>query len=303
MSRPITQAELLQWSVLHTATANEDAPRREGPPVPREPIDAKWLDVILGKEHAVLMKECVETITTSSSNAEKRAAFERLEELVESLDNANDLEPLRLWAPIIDVLKNENEDEEIRMYAAWTLGTAVQNNPKAQAAFLRANGLEPLLSILRSTSSLSILNKALYTLSSTVRQNPTGFDQAVQLGVFNTLATVLRNGDTKLLTRTIFLIRALMEEEETPVSKKAAEECVENGLLGLIIDVIGHSATGDSADADLIEKGLCLLSVFGEKYPEMVTEEMGKQVRAVLIQLSSVESVEEALQHTKKVYA
>ena len=42
-----------------------------------------------------------------------------------------DLGVLNLWKPIIEILKKD-ENPDMRKYAAWIMGTGVQNNPDAQ---------------------------------------------------------------------------------------------------------------------------------------------------------------------------
>lgn len=47
-----------------------------------------------------------------------------------------------------DVYNTSDTDADLAIAAAWVAGTAVQNNPSVQAAFLSAGGLRPLLQIL-----------------------------------------------------------------------------------------------------------------------------------------------------------
>lgn len=49
---------------------------------------------------------------------------------MENLDNANNMEALKLWTPLVEKL--ESEDTQDREMACWCLGTAVQNNIKCQ---------------------------------------------------------------------------------------------------------------------------------------------------------------------------
>ncbi|KAJ3079142.1 hsp70 nucleotide exchange factor fes1, partial [Quaeritorhiza haematococci] len=133
--KPLVASDLLHWATAITAaTKKEDTTTDNSEALKnREKIDPKWLDVILGKDDAVRMRECVDVIKNSEKTEEdKVVAFDELEMLVESLDNANDLRPLNLWTPIIDVLKSDELSPRLRMHAAWVLGTAVQNNAKAQ---------------------------------------------------------------------------------------------------------------------------------------------------------------------------
>lgn len=74
----------------------------------------------------------MQCITDSTATLENREiAFDNLEQLVENLDNANNLENLKLWEPLVGQL--DSTDKEMRFMAAWCVGTAVQNNEKSQA--------------------------------------------------------------------------------------------------------------------------------------------------------------------------
>ena len=53
----------------------------------------------------------------------------------------------------------------IRMHVAWVLGTAIQNNEKAQGDFLEAGGLVPVIGLLETDADLQVRNKALYCIS------------------------------------------------------------------------------------------------------------------------------------------
>jgi len=48
------------------------------------------------------------------------------------LDNANNMAVLKLWDPLLSLLKSEHS--AIVTHACWIIGTAVQNNLKAQSA-------------------------------------------------------------------------------------------------------------------------------------------------------------------------
>jgi hypothetical protein len=51
--KTIDMNKLLQWGLQHS-TKNEDAPSAASRPV--EPLDPKWVDIILGKSDVVRMK-------------------------------------------------------------------------------------------------------------------------------------------------------------------------------------------------------------------------------------------------------
>lgn len=117
---------LLKWSIENTVPSDPNAPP------PSRTLDTEALKALMGgPSDAELMKESMAAIQSPDINLDdKLTAFDNLEQLVESIDNANNLESLGLWTPLIHQLSSE--EAGIRMMAAWCVGTAVQNNIKAQ---------------------------------------------------------------------------------------------------------------------------------------------------------------------------
>jgi len=102
------------------------------------------------------------------SLADRLVAFDNFEQLIENLDNANNLDPLKLWEPLLKCL--ENDESEIRMMAAWCVGTAVQNNEKSQLKCLENGGIAPLAKLaVGEKEGKQVRRKAIYALSSAVR--------------------------------------------------------------------------------------------------------------------------------------
>jgi hsp70-interacting protein len=153
MARPFTSGELLGWG---TANATESIPENIERP------DPKWLDIILGKEDAVLIKEALAALSSPISLDEKLIAFDNLQQLVESLDNANDMRPLGGYKVLFELCRDEAD--EIRMNAFWTLGIIVQNNEKTQLDFENAGGMLLALEGLRDPVA-SVVKKALLCVS------------------------------------------------------------------------------------------------------------------------------------------
>jgi hypothetical protein len=90
------------------------------------------------------MKESMAAIRSPDiSLPNKLIAFDNFEQLIEQIDNANNMQPLGLWTPLLAVL--ESEEPDLRRMAAWCMGTAVQNNIKAQerVGFLCATSFSP----------------------------------------------------------------------------------------------------------------------------------------------------------------
>lgn len=118
---------LLKWSIENSQASNPD------PSKPSRPIDAEALQRLLGNtpSDADLMKAAMTAIKSPDVTLDnKLIAFDNFEQLIENLDNANNMEALGLWSPLVEELSAD--EAERRKMAAWCLGTAVQNNEKAQ---------------------------------------------------------------------------------------------------------------------------------------------------------------------------
>jgi len=109
---------------------------------------------------------------------DKIIAFDNFEQLVENIDNANNLEPLGLWTPLVEQLHHAEAD--MRKMASWCIGTAVQNNVKAQERMLVMGAFPKLASIAVEDNDTATRRKAVYALSSGVRNYQPGLDEAVK---------------------------------------------------------------------------------------------------------------------------
>lgn len=52
--------------------------------------------------------------------------------MIEHIDNANDIENMKMWPRILSLL--DSPQDPVIYHAAWICGTAIQNNMKAQQA-------------------------------------------------------------------------------------------------------------------------------------------------------------------------
>lgn len=118
---------LLKWGVENSTVS-------EGAEPAKTTLTPEALAALFGgnqKSDAQMMKDNMEVIKRDDCDMEDRiTAFDNFEQLIENLDNANNLEALNLWIPLIEQL--DNEEAELRRFAAWCIGTAVQNNIKTQ---------------------------------------------------------------------------------------------------------------------------------------------------------------------------
>jgi hsp70-interacting protein len=114
------------------------------------------------------MKEALAVIEDPSAPlSDKETAFDNFELMIEQLDNANNIEALKMWPSLISQLSSP--ERQMRLMAAWCCGTAVQNNVKSQQAFLNHGGVPKLVEMLLKDPHEDVRKKAVYALSSAVR--------------------------------------------------------------------------------------------------------------------------------------
>ncbi|KAK7206199.1 Hsp70 nucleotide exchange factor FES1 [Myxozyma melibiosi] len=221
--------KLLKWSLENSnnASAAPEDKRQKAP-------DAEVLAQLFGQpDDASLMKEAMNVITDPDVDIEtKETAFDNLEMLVENLDNANNLESLNLWAPLIDQLINPSPI--LRKMACWVIGTAVQNNPKSQAALLMyPQAIPNILNIARRDVSKEARLKAMYCLSSAIRNHEKGYESFKNAEGWKTLLQIIKSEaeakvdsaevpederhlyetDADIRRRSIFLLAGIMATE------------------------------------------------------------------------------------------
>ena len=129
---------LLKWSIQNS---NTDGQSNANANTPTDQTASRGLtpemlsSLFGGPSEADLMKAAMEVLVADDDSGDvslddKLVAFDNFEQLIESLDNANNMESLGLWTPLVQLL--DHEEADMRRMAAWCVGTAVQNNEKSQ---------------------------------------------------------------------------------------------------------------------------------------------------------------------------
>lgn len=148
-------------------------------PAPRSDLTPEILAALMGgPSDADLMRQSISVITSPDPEVTletKLVAFDNFEQLIESLDNANNIAALSLWEPLLGTLSHP--EREVRLYAAWCVGTAVQNNEKSQERLLAMGGLPLLVRVaLDEKEGEDVRRKAVYALSSATRNYQPALD-------------------------------------------------------------------------------------------------------------------------------
>ncbi|OXH34057.1 hsp70-like protein [Cryptococcus neoformans] len=151
-------------------------PGAEVPGAKKEDLTTEMLDLILGKGDSITMKEKMAFAIDENNSVEDRVeALDDFEMLIELIDNANNMPILKLWDPLLTLLSSPYP--EIVAHTCWVIGTAIQNNIKAQAAFYIYETFPRILDIIYPPSSISpyppsVRAKATYALSAALKHWP-----------------------------------------------------------------------------------------------------------------------------------
>ena len=169
---------LLQWGIENSeAGRNPEEPIREPKGLSADAIRA----LMGGPSDADLMREAIAIVVSDDpeiTHDSKMTAFDNFEQMIENLDNANNMEALGLWTPLISLLDSPVAD--YRRMAAWCAGTAVQNNVKSQERFLAVNGIDKVVKLAVDDQDKAVRRKAVYALSSGVRNYQPAMNEAVK---------------------------------------------------------------------------------------------------------------------------
>ena len=167
---------LLKWGIQNSEASQSDpnAPT----PSPRG-LDPQTLSALFGgPSDADLMKAAMSALHDPEVDLEnKLIAFDNFEQLLESIDNANNLEPMGLWTPLVGLLSHD--EAEMRLMAAWCVGTAVQNNEKAQDRLVVLKALPTLVNMATTDPAPATRKKAVYALSSASRNYQPALNEVV----------------------------------------------------------------------------------------------------------------------------
>lgn len=162
-----------------------------------------------------LLKELIEKYSKSSIE-EKLSILYDIEYLVHSIDLAQDLVKLNGIELLLGDLNSTNSN--LRAQIAFTIGSAMNANPKVQIQVLKSGALHKLLLLLRYDSSNQVKKRALFAISSLVRHFPIAQKALIQeYGALSIFSNFFKNSDIdslKLSLKVITLLNDLLIEHQ-----------------------------------------------------------------------------------------
>lgn len=261
--------KLLNWSIANSQ-GDKDAIARAGQP------DPKLLAQLFGTgapDDATLMKEAMTVVMDPNASLEnKLTAMDNFEMLIENLDNANNIENLKLWEPLLKVL--EFEEAELKSIALSIVGTAVQNNATSQSNFLQhENGLQRIIDLASNTEEdFEVRSKAFYALSNLLRNHEHMAQEFTQLDGLAIIPVVLNDKTvkTKLKMRAISLLTAYLSSVK--VDERLALTLREDGVIAATIGCLQD----EPSDVNTVDKVLAFLSQLISAKIEFTKEELSE---------------------------
>ncbi|KAH8822560.1 adenyl-nucleotide exchange factor [Flagelloscypha sp. PMI_526] len=206
---------LLRWGLENTPAGTSEAPSPS-----RQPLDPGVIDAILGKSDAEQMKDDMAVALDSSKKENERVeALDHFEMLVENIDNASDLERIGLWPPLHSLLSAHDTPNSVVLQALWAIGTALQNNPAAQDAYMKLNPIPDILAF--SQSSMKVRAKVVYAISGLLKHNAPAIEQMREED-WKALRSGLSDPDIQTRRKTIFLLNALIIPNSDSLSDTTA---------------------------------------------------------------------------------
>lgn len=270
--------KLLQWSIAQQS-GDKDAIEKVGQPAP------EMLQQLFGApDEPALMKQAISVVENpEATDDDKLVALENFEMLIENLDNANNIENLKLWPAVIGQLLTSNV--EFQLLAASIVGIATQNNPDSQTAFLaQKNGLANLVQLARdSTTPTSLVLKSLFAMASLVRNFPQGTEEFVKLGGLEALT--LQDSDHKMLLRKLSLLSAVLS---TGLDDERRKHIHSDNLVQQLVMVLSKDG-----NVSCIDKALNILTQLNQLKFDFTSAEISQ----LAANLDSIENMKDQLSH------
>ncbi|KAF9595542.1 hypothetical protein IFM89_000630 [Coptis chinensis] len=274
---------LLKWSLAHSDGTTK-------PPQNLSEEERRWfmeamqsqaVDVIKRMKEITLVMQTPDKVLEEQgvTSQDIEELLDELQEHVESIDMANDLNSIGGLVPLIGYLKNSHAG--IRAKAAEVVTTIVQNNPKSQKLVMEANGLEPLLSNFSSDPDVTVRTKALGAISSLIRQNKPGLAAFRLANGYAPLKDALSSESIRFQRKALNLVQYLLQENSSDcnivrelgltrimmhLASSEDAEVREAALRGLF-EVARDSKSGDS---NLAKDGEKLKQILQERIKSII---------------------------------
>ncbi|XP_070211540.1 nucleotide exchange factor SIL1-like isoform X1 [Littorina saxatilis] len=176
------------------------------------------------KTDAEVITELVELFrSTSPVEDDVIPILSQLEYYLHQIDNAMLFCDLGAMPMLLKCLNNSKDD--VRSEAALTLGSAAQSNPKVQISALENGAVHEILRLLAIDSSATVRKRAMYALSTMIRQFPFAQKRFLELGGLSVLGRLFDGkADQNLRIRAVTLLADLLKEKKKHIEHSNLED-------------------------------------------------------------------------------
>jgi len=153
--------------------------------------------------------------------ATRMQALANLEMLVQDIDNAKHLtnKNMKMWKQLQDLLISPDSSPNITKQTLWVIGTAIQNSPEAQDAYLELKPIPSILTFLQANHAPKIRSKAVYALSGLLKHNKKALDSLGAADGWEVLGNALGDSSINVRRKISFLINFLLLPDTNAIAK------------------------------------------------------------------------------------
>uniref|UniRef100_A0A0B7A9W9 Nucleotide exchange factor SIL1 n=1 Tax=Arion vulgaris TaxID=1028688 RepID=A0A0B7A9W9_9EUPU len=205
-----------------------------------------------------------------------------LEYYLHQIDNARIFSDLGGLKTLLNLMNSTEED--IRETATFTLGAALQSNSKVQVAAVDTGALQQLLKLVSVDPSILVRKKALFALSTLLRQFPYAQKKFLHFGGLSALTELFVDcKDDGVKIKIVTLLTDLLLEYDINVNSAASDDpvqaqrslqyqevglrdsLVKTGWCSIIISML-HSSSGHDNVEKVVTAMLSLTSVCRDEF-------------------------------------
>ncbi|CAL1681488.1 unnamed protein product [Lasius platythorax] len=178
-----------------------------------EALSSLTVNVIEEMQKAVQILSSVGDLRADDDSSEYENALERMADLVDNIDIANDFYKIGGFAIFRPCLNSSHGN--IRWRIADIIAELAQNNPFCQDKLLEAGVFPVLLSMIDADPSEQARIKALYAVSCIVRGNPASLKYMNANDGYSVLLRAMQSPVEKLQVKSAFLLSSLCSKDDS----------------------------------------------------------------------------------------
>ncbi|XP_046450104.1 nucleotide exchange factor SIL1-like [Daphnia pulex] len=214
-----------------------------------------------------IVKELVAKYKSLEDDSERQYILNDLEFYVHQYDNAQDFVKMGGFKDVVLPALNSTS-KDLRSSAAFLLGSACQSNPKAQIAAIEIGSLPHLIRLVSLDLNPEVRNRALYAISSIVRNFPLAQKALVQHGGMTAFADIFLTDSADLIKLQLKIVTLLgdiilekdmaaqrLRDHQTDESSESTSSDAEKDML--VEKLRQYEAAG--VEKVLVEQSFCRL--------------------------------------------